>query len=177
MTSDIDRKKIKVATEWISKLANGVNPIDDSILSDNDIVNNVHVSRCLFFVVDILEGIGKKKTSVKTQHKQEFLLTEEIAAKVYIARKTGIAMFVKEINVVIPEDMKALPVAKVTQWLVSSGYLEERERSDGRKYKAPTELGISIGITSVWKDGQQGRYLAVEYDSNAQNFILENLFK
>ena len=77
----------------------------------------------------------------------------------------------------IPEDMKTLPVAKVTQWLVSSGYLEERERSDGRKYKAPTELGISIGITSVWKDGQQGRYLAVEYDSNAQNFILENLFK
>lgn len=36
MISDIDLKKLKVAIEWIDKLANGVNPINGSTLSDND---------------------------------------------------------------------------------------------------------------------------------------------
>ena len=97
--------------------------------------------------------------------------------KVYISERTGIAMFVKEINKVIPENMKPLVASKVTQWLVSAGYLEEQGRSDGHRYKAPTELGTSIGITSTWRDGSQGQYLAISYDSNAQHFILENLFK
>lgn len=177
MTTDIDQKKLKVATDWISKLANGMNPIDGSTLPDNDIVNNVRISRCLFFVSNLLEDIGKKKTSSKKQYELEFQLSPEIVSNVYVAEKTGIAMFVKEINKVIPENMKPLSASKVTQWLVSVGYLKERKRTDGHKYKAPTELGTSIGITSVWKDGTQGQYLAVSYDANAQLFLLENLFK
>ncbi len=30
MTSDVDKKKLRVAIDWISKLANGTNPIDGS---------------------------------------------------------------------------------------------------------------------------------------------------
>ena len=177
MVTDIDTKKLRVAIEWIGKLANGVNPIDGSALPENDIVNNVYISRCLFYVSNLLEDIVKKKPSSKKQNKQEFELTQEIAANVYITETTGIAMFVREINMVRPESMKTLSISKVTQWLVSVGYLEERERSDGRKYKAPTELGRSIGITSDWKEGPQGRYLSVSYDTNAQLFLLDNLFK
>lgn len=177
MASDINQNKLKVAIDWISKLANGVNPIDGSILPDNDIVNNVHISRCLFFVSNILEDIGKKKQVQPKQYEQDFQLTPEVAARVYISERTGITMFVKEINKVIPEKMKPLSASKVTQWLVSVGYLVEQERNDGHKYKAPSELGTSIGISSSWKDGSQGQYLAISYDANAQHFILENLFK
>ena len=177
MTSDVDQKKLRVAIDWISKLANGTNPIDGSTISDNDIVNNVHISRCLFFVSNLLEDIGKKKPSSKKQYELEFQLTPEIVSNVYIAERTGIAMFVKEINKMIPENMKPLSASKVTQWLVSVGYLEEKERGDGHIYKAPTVLGTSIGITSVWKEGTQGQYLAISYDANAQLFLLENLFK
>lgn len=109
----------------------------------------------MFFVSDILDDV----------------------AKVSITQNAGIAIFVREINKVIPENMNSLSASKATQWLVSVGYLEEKERGDGHKYKAPTELGASIGITSAWKDGTQGQYLAVSYDSNAQHFLLENLFK
>ena len=108
MSSDIDQKKLSVATDWISKLANGINPIDGSVLPDSDVVNNVHISRCLFFVSNLLEDMGKKKHSSKKQYEQEFQITPEIASSVYIAEKTGIAMFVKEINKVIPENMKPL---------------------------------------------------------------------
>ncbi len=172
MASVVDQNKVNVAIDWIKKLANGYNPINGSILPDSDIVNNVHVSRCLFFVSNLLEDMGKKK-----QYEREFQLTPESAAKVYVAERTGIAKFVKEVNKVIPENMKPLTAPKVTQWLISTGYLEEQERSDGHKYKAPTELGASVGITSAWREGTQGEYLAISYDSNAQHFLLENLFK
>ena len=177
MASKIDQNKLQVAIDWINKLANGMNPIDGRVLPDSDIVNNVHVSRCLFYVSSLLEGLGKKKTSPQKQYEMEFQFTPEMAAKVYISERAGIAVFVKEINKVIPENMKPLAASKVTQWLISTGYLEELERGDGHKYKAPTELGTSIGISSAWREGTQGQYLAISYDANAQRFILENLFR
>lgn len=175
MASKIDKEKLRSAIEWIDKLANGVNPINDSILPGDDIVNNIHISRCLFYVAGLLENIGTPKTRSRKQYELEFQLSKEAAAKVCITEATGISMFVKEINKVIPENMKPLSTTQVTEWLVSVGYLEERQRNDGHKYKTPTELGTSIGITTVWKEGRQGGYLAVAYDTNAQNFILENL--
>ena len=38
----------------MEKLANGVNPIDDSVIPDEDVVNNVRLSRCFFYVADVL---------------------------------------------------------------------------------------------------------------------------
>jgi len=177
MASDIDRNKLKVAIDWINKLAQGMNPIDGSILPDNDIVNNVHISRCLFFVSDLLNNIDNI-TATARGHKFEFQLTPEVAAKVHISESSTISMFVKEINRVAPDNMKHLSASRVTQWLISAGYLEEKERQDGLKYKFPTELGKSIGISSAWTDSSQGwQYMAIYYDANAQHFILENLFK
>ena len=176
MSTHIDKEKLTVAIDWVRKLAEGMNPIDDSVLPDRDIVNNVHVSRCLFYVSNLLEEVGRGRRFSKRVGEVEFHLTPEMASNVYIGEKTGITMFVKEINKVIPENMKPLSAPKVTQWLVSVGYLEERVRGDGHKYKAPTELGNSIGITSYWRDTPQGSYLAVSYDANAQRFVLENLF-
>ena len=177
MPIEVEKEKLTVAIDWVRKLAEGVNPIDESVLPERDIVNNVHVSRCLYFVADLLEEISRGKRFSKRQYGVDFQLTPEMASNVYIAEKTGIAMFVREINKVIPENMKPLSVSKVTQWLVSIGYLEEREKSDGHKYKLPTELGKSIGISSFWINGMQGQYLAVSYDVNAQHFILENISK
>ena len=177
MSSEIDQNKLRVAIDWINQLANGINPIDGSALPDDDIVNNVHISRCLFYVSGLLEGVGQKKSSRQKQFELEFQLTPEIVSKVYIAERTAISLFVKEINNVIPENMKPLSAVKVTQWLLSAGYLEEHSTSDGRRMKTPTELGTSIGISSELRDGTRGQYLAVLYDANAQRFILENLFK
>lgn len=89
-----------------------MNPIDGSILPDSDIVNNVHISRCLFFVSNLLDDISKKNHSSKKQYEQEFQLTPEIASNVYVVDNTGISMFVKEINKVIPENMKPLSAQK-----------------------------------------------------------------
>ena len=45
------------AKMYMEKLANGINPIDNSVIPDEDIVNNVRLSRCFFYVSDILRQV------------------------------------------------------------------------------------------------------------------------
>ena len=177
MNSAVDQNKVKVAINWIKNLANGINPIDGRVLSDNDIVNNVHVSRCLFFVAELLEEAGKKKIPSGKQYDKEFYLSPEDLSRIYITERSTISVFVREINKVIPSDMKPLAATSVTNWLVKIGYLNEVLKDDGHKTRIPSELGVSIGISSEQKSGPNGEYTSIIYDANAQRCILENLLK
>ncbi len=51
---------------YIEKLANGINPLTDDNVPEGDIVNNVKISRCLFFVADVLEKVIENGGYVKT---------------------------------------------------------------------------------------------------------------
>ena len=177
MNSTVDQNKVKVAIDWIKDLANGINPIDGRVLSDNDVVNNVHISRCLFFVAELLEDAGKRNTSSVKQYDKKFSLSPEDLSRIYITERTTISVFVREINKVIPDGMKPLAIPSVTNWLVRIGYLNEVLKEDGHKTRIPSDLGKSIGITSELKSGPNGEYTSIIYDANAQRFILENLFK
>lgn len=177
MNTEIDQNKVKIAIDWVKNLANGINPIDGRILPDNDIVNNVHISRCLFFVAELLEDKGKRKTSSTKQFDKSFYLAPEDLSKIKITERSTISVFVGEINKVIPDNMKPLPIPRVTNWLVKNGYLDEILKEDGHKTRVPSKLGTSIGITSEQKSGPNGEYISVVYDANAQRFILDNLFK
>ncbi len=177
MTSVIDKSKEKVAIDWIKKLANGINPVDGSIISDRDTVNNVHISRCLFYVAELLEeAAGKRNTPSAKQYDLEFNLSPEALSRINISERCSISVFVREINKAIPDNMKPLSVSYVTNWLVEIGYLDEVIKDDGHKTKLPTELGKNSGITTEHRIGSNGEYTAVIYDANAQRFILNNLF-
>ena len=103
-----DIKKTKIAKDWIFQLANGINPIDGTGLSDTDIVNNVHISRCLFYVADVMDFAIRKMRKESKDEKIEFNIDAESLSKVYIEEKTSISDFVSEINKVIPENMKRI---------------------------------------------------------------------
>lgn len=45
------------AKMYMEKLANGINPLDGTAIPDEDIVNNVRLSRCFFYVADILRQV------------------------------------------------------------------------------------------------------------------------
>ena len=66
-------EKIEYAKSFIDKLANGINPLDDSPIPDNDIANNVRLSRCFFYVSDILRQViengGVQPAKVTKQRK------------------------------------------------------------------------------------------------------------
>jgi hypothetical protein len=48
-------EKIAYAKSFIDRLANGINPLDDTPIPEGDIANNVRLSRCFFYVSSILE--------------------------------------------------------------------------------------------------------------------------
>lgn len=46
-------EKIAYTRMYIEKLANGINPLTDQAVPDTDLINNVRISRCLFYVSDL----------------------------------------------------------------------------------------------------------------------------
>ena len=45
---------LKHAKGYIEKLANGINPLTGENIPETDIINNIRISRCLFYVNNIL---------------------------------------------------------------------------------------------------------------------------
>lgn len=169
----IDKNRALAAKEWISKLANGINPLNGTAIKDGDIVNDVHISRCLFYVSELIDSAINSDTKVKKS--KNFSISAENIAEVYISGKTGIAAFVREINKVLPEDSKTVSTNKVLDWLSDNGFVTEVINEEGRRTRRPTETGNSIGITTETRIGTTGPYTSVVYDENAQRLILQNI--
>ena len=73
-------EKMQRAKMYIDKLANGINPIDDTAAPENDVINNVRLSRCFFYVSDILRQVienGGTAKAIKSAPKSPFFLTDE----------------------------------------------------------------------------------------------------
>lgn len=49
-----EQEKLHRAKYYVDSLANGLNLLDGTPIPEQDIVNNVRISRCLFFVSDVL---------------------------------------------------------------------------------------------------------------------------
>ena len=67
------------AKMYIDKLAKGINPLDDSVIPEDDIINNVRLSRCLFYVSDVLRQVidNGGVTPPKRKKKEKFNITFE----------------------------------------------------------------------------------------------------
>ena len=73
-----DLETIARAKMYIDKLANGINPLDDTAIEENDVVNNVKISRCLFFVSDTLQKVIENGgITIQKIKKAEFNITAE----------------------------------------------------------------------------------------------------
>ncbi len=174
-------EKIAYAKSFIDQLAEGVNPLDGTPIPEGDIVNNVRLSRCFFYVSDILRqvidngGVAPVKT-VKTGGKPEFSLSAEAKEKFEISEEpVYIRDMVEQLNILSGEDTLRLPVTTVTGWLTEQGFLETVVKQDGKNAKRPTEQGESIGILTEERSGMYGPYTVVLYTAAAQSFILDHL--
>ena len=172
-----DRNKSIIAKDWILKLANGINPLDGSAIPDGDIVNNVHISRCLFYVSELLGTYQIMSNKKSKAYENEFYIELEDIEKVTIVERTGIASFVREINKLIPDNTRPISYGKILNWLMANGYLEEVEVDNFGKRKNPTASGSAVGISAGLREGTNGQYWAVEYNSNAQRFIINAISK
>ena len=170
----IDVSKLKTAQDWIEKLANGINPLTLEPVKEDDIINNVHISRCLFFVSEILEKV--KPTESTPKKAKPFMMSAREAERIVTNAPCGIAQFIRIVNEHIPKDMKQLSVVTVIKWLRNNGYLYEANIDDKHKTNLPTEKGIQLGITVKIQQDLEGKdYQRVFYDISAQRVMLSNI--
>ena len=180
-------EKIAYAKSFIDKLANGINPLDGTEVSENDIVKNVRISRCLVYVSDVLRQIienggtmttpGAVTTTVASEPPKSFVLTEELKSSLRISE---LPVYVSEITQYInnlPGISGAFKLSNgaINNWLISIGAVEERTMPDGKNKKCPTQVGNSIGIFTENRTGPYGVYTATLYSTKAQQYIYDNL--
>ncbi|MBQ8850059.1 MAG: hypothetical protein IJ011_07005 [Clostridia bacterium] len=177
-----DLEKIAYTKTFIDKLANGINPLDDTPIPEGDIANNVRLSRCFFYVSDILRQViengGVERPAKKAkERKQAFALTEEQRSALEVSEvPTYVSAIAERINSLVDlTTTKKLSAATINNWLVSVRLLEYGVDAYGKNKKLPTEQGREIGIYSEERVGTYGSYTAILFNSAAQQFIYDNL--
>ena len=175
-------EKIEYAKSFLDKLANGINPLDDTPVPEGEIVNNVRLSRCFFYVSDILrQVIDNGGVTPPVRHpkigKQSFVLTDEARTTLKI---TDTPLTVSEIagylNDTIDENTtEKISAAAINGWLLAQGFLAVEERADGKTRKLPTSHGVELGIITETRNGQYGPYQVVLFSDAAQTFIYDHV--
>ena len=169
-------EKMRHAHNYILSLANGIDPVTSEELPNDTCLNNVNLSRCFFYVADVLKQVIDNGGNVGSYKGGEFILTDDFRARLSVnANSVQITEFAKPINELAVEvGMKKIPVTAFTNWLVEKGFLAEHVYN-GSKRKEPTQDGEKLGITAEERTNQYGTYKAVLYSQNVQQFLLDNL--
>ena len=172
-------EKMQRAKMYIDKMANGINPIDDIPAAESDVINNVRVSRCLFYVSDILRQVIENNGSInKTKSsKKPFSISAEAQNKFpFSTVPIPVSEITKRLNDLANLDTcYKLKHTSVTSWLMDIGALELRVASDGKNIKRPTQQGVELGISTEKRVGINGTYVVVVYNKEAQQLIVDNI--
>jgi hypothetical protein len=178
-------EKIAYAKSFIDKLANGINPLDDTIVPEDDIVNNVRLSRCFFYVSSILQKEidreQKKQPKEKKPEKAPFsLTTEQLQQFEYSSYPISITAMGRKINwlnreAIEEKRMMKFKYRKINYWLLNLGMIELRVWDNGKIKHFPTAEGEAIGLVlQIWEN--YGRRSPIIYLSEeAQHFIIDNI--
>lgn len=180
--------KLKRAQFIIEKLANGIDPITEQLVPKDDTVNNVKISRCFFYVSDILNKLINEKENREFNtiedvyfspklSKLHFSLTREQILRLKTSQKPiSCSEIARYLNSIIDQSkMEKISENAISKWLINIGVLVIIQDSKGRNRKRPTQQGQDLGITLERREGQNGLYNVVVYNEEAQQFIYDNL--
>ena len=151
------------AKSYLEKMANGINPLTGEAVPETDLINQVRISRCLFFVSDILRKVieqGGVRPPAKIQKIPFSISRETIDEFRFSDTPIPVSEITNRINALIDEsNMKKLKYGSITGFLVDCGFLEVVIVSDGKTVKR----------------GAYGPYQVTLYSLEAQHFVIDNL--
>ena len=168
------------AKVYMEKLANGINPISDTEVRDDDCINNVRLSRCFFYVADVLGKVIDNGGIIAPVRKKSgtipFSITDEQLGRFEFSdNPISISEIAKRINrLTANADVKNITYNNIADWLVSVGVLEVQEINQSKR-RVASASGARLGITMEKRIGSDGEYMAVMYDKQAQQFIIDNM--
>jgi len=165
-------EKTMQAQMYIDKLANGINPITNLEVPEGECINDVRISRCLFFVSDILNQIVDNNGNKKLPFQ---ISDEQLSRYEFSDDPIPITEIVQRINYLADSPlMKKLTYNNIASYLENYGYLELTTQEDGKSARRPTDKGISLGIVVEERFGKNGVHYVNGYNVEAQRFIIDN---
>ena len=169
---------VQRAKMYMDKLSQGIDPISDQELPEDSALNNVRLARCFFYVSGILDQVIRNGGQVGAVEKAEFSTAPEQLAQVQISPyPVRITEFTDALLQAIgTSTMKKPSAVKINNWLELKGLLVKEPTPDGKSRRVPTAAGRNLGMSTQLRQSRDGEYLAIYYDSNAQRFLLDNLY-
>ena len=171
---EFDLNRLKVASVYIGRMADGRNPASNQPVED-EILNNPNVIRCLHFVREVLEEVSANHGIVGKQYvrKKEPFPVEVLRQFAY-RRDKPISHVLKQMEEPVEgRDFRRLNASGVNKQLGAQGYIEKRVLEEsGRECWFPTDRGEAEGMY-IQKNGDPGReYVTIMYNEKGQRFLV-----
>lgn len=171
-----DAAKLEIAIKYVERISNGCNPVNNTPLDNNDIMNNPNIIRCMYFIKDILEEVRYNGGIVggKKEKEPSMPFPIEILDEFTYKEDMSITHVLNQIYEPIAElNVKKVSVTKVTAALKEEGYLlDEPNPETGKTRKVPSVKGKELGIYVIEREYNGRIYQSVTYNRNAQGYVV-----
>ena len=170
-------EKMKRAKLYIDKLSIGINPIDDTYVTANDVVRNERISNCFKYISEVLFKQIEKENMPKKVNRLFFLPLEFRNSFEFSDSPIYGSEILRRINALVENlECKKLSSRVFFSSLVELGLIEDTVLNDGKIIRRPTDFGLSVGVITEHKIRPNGtEYFSVLYHRSAQQFILDNI--
>lgn len=175
-----DLEVLQRARMYMELLAQGIDPVSGSPMSGGGFADPVRMGRCFSYVSGVLGKVIENGGYVgQWVRNKEFYLTPEQRASVPISvEPVRMRDFIETLYQAAGDrEMKKISAVRISDWLVAQELLVKEMGPDGKMRRVPTERGRHVGLMVRERDGRDGPYQAVYYDSNAQRFLLDHLYE
>lgn len=167
-------EQLKETLFILEKLKVGIDPISGLRIDERSIINNVRISRALYFATEVLNNY----TKLPKQKKETFYINREELELLILDEKkrtiSEIAAFINDKILKEFDERKLLNQKRIAEWLLNENFLEE-VKENGKNSKRPTEDGENIGIETEIRNGMYGSYKVNIYNIEAQQFVLDHI--
>ena len=181
----VDTKKLEIAIQYLQRITEGHNPVNNIPVDDDSVIKNPNVVRCMLFIKEILEElkrndgyIGRRPRTNRDSSKQEYPL--EALKEFRYSGDKSITRLVDQINNLADMTVyQRITYIPITAWLKQNGYLgEEQTEENGKKRTVVTDKGRETGIKSeLRRNAKDQEYVYITYGRTAQEFIVSNMDK
>lgn len=170
-----EQETIQRAVMYLEKLSEGINPLNDAVIPDGEVVREARISRCLKYVVEKLSAISgiNVQAEDKSPTQPFFILDIQLEALEPSMRSLSTTQLVEKINRITEENETRKFQSKwLLDWLTEQGLLELR---DSRRFT--TESGKLLGITvdEITNPVTQLPLRRVTFTTEAQLFVFDHL--
>ena len=181
----VDTKKLEIAIQYLQRITEGHNPVNNIPVDDDSVIKNPNVVRCMLFIKEILEEvkrndgyIGRRPRTNRDSSKQEYPL--EALKEFRYSEDKSVTRLVDQINNLADMTVyQRITYIPITAWLKQNGYLgEEQTEENGKKRTVVTDKGRETGIKSeLRRNAKDQEYVYITYGRTAQEFIVSNMDK